>query len=314
MDATKTLQVKKPTVLSMRGLRLVVQRGPDRGRALKLTRPEVVIGTSESADLVLTDPTVSQHHLRIRVLPDGYLATDLDSTNGTRLFERRIRAAYLELDDVVELGETRVKIEAQRETVELSLSAENSFGRLVGKSVAARRLFAELAEVAKSDVTVLLLGETGTGKDAAAEAIHDASRRAHAPFVVVDCGAIASSLIESELFGHERGAFTGAVEKRIGAFVAAHKGTLFLDEIGELPRELQSRLLRALENREVKPVGATQPISIDVRVIAATNRDLLVEVNRGTCSTGSTSPASSCRRCASGPRTFRSWPSYFAPR
>jgi transcriptional regulator with GAF, ATPase, and Fis domain len=276
-----TLQLKKPTALSMTGARLLVQKGPDRGRALHLSSQNVVIGSSESADLTLTDPTVSRHHLRLSIMSDGYLVTDLDSTNGTRLHARRIRTAYMEPEDVLQLGDTRVKLERIGDAVELSLSAEQSFGRLVGKSVSARRLFAELAAVAASDVTVLLEGETGTGKDAAAGAIHEASARAPKPFVVVDCASIPASLIESELFGHERGAFTGAVDKRVGAFVAADQGTLFLDEIGELPRELQPRLLRALENREVKPVGASRPIAVDVRVIAATNRDLAVEVNRG---------------------------------
>jgi transcriptional regulator with GAF, ATPase, and Fis domain len=161
------------------------------------------------------------------------------------------------------------------------LSQASSFGRLIGRSVAARRLFAQLETVARANLTVLLLGETGTGKDAAAEAIHEASARAKRPFVVVDCGSLPTNLIESELFGHERGAFTGAVERRVGAFEAAHTGTLFLDEVGELPRELQPKLLRALENREIKRVGSTKSMSLDVRVIAATNRDLLVEVNRG---------------------------------
>jgi transcriptional regulator with GAF, ATPase, and Fis domain len=281
MTASHTLQLKKPTILSLTGARLLVQKGPDRGRALHLTCEQVVIGTAESADLVLTDPTVSRHHLRLSVVPDGYLVSDLDSTNGTRLHERRIRAAYIEPDDVLELGDTRIKLERAEKSVDLPLSAQHSFGRLIGKSISARRLFAQLAAVAASDLTVLLLGETGTGKDEAAAAIHEASARAARPFVVVDCSSIPASLIESELFGHERGAFTGAVDKRVGAFVAADGGTLFLDEIGELPRELQPRLLRALENREVKPVGASRPIAVDVRVIAATNRDLSVEVNRG---------------------------------
>jgi DNA-binding NtrC family response regulator len=148
------------------------------------------------------------------------------------------------------------------------------FGALRGASEAMRPIFAMLARIAPTDLSCILVGETGTGKELAARAIHDASQRAGRPFVVVDCGAISESLIESELFGHERGAFTGADQKRIGAFEAAHTGTVFLDEIGELPIDLQPKLLRVLERREIKRLGSTTLVPIDVRVIAATHRDL----------------------------------------
>ena len=157
------------------------------------------------------------------------------------------------------------------------------FGALIGESAAMREVFSQLEKIAASDATVLIEGETGTGKEGAAEAIHDAGARAARPFVVLDCSAIPANLLESELFGHEAGAFTGAVERRIGAFEQASTGTLFLDEIGESPgRQLQPKLLRALESREIRRVGGHDPVRCDLRIIAATNRDLRAEVNRGT--------------------------------
>jgi transcriptional regulator with GAF, ATPase, and Fis domain len=207
--------------------------------------------------------------------------TDLDSTNGTTLGGRRVRSLYVEADDVLCLGATRVRIERQRGRLHQALSTADRFGPLLGRSVALRRAFALLEQVASTDMSVLLLGESGVGKDLAAQAVHEASSRAARPFVVLDCGAVAPSVVESELFGHERGAFTGAVDRRLGAFQEAEGGTLFLDEVGELPRDLQPKLLRVLDRHEIKPLGSDRTRSIDVRIIAATNRDLKLEVNRG---------------------------------
>jgi DNA-binding NtrC family response regulator len=152
---------------------------------------------------------------------------------------------------------------------------------MVGRSVVMRELFARLAAVAPTDATVLVTGETGTGKELVAEALHENSARKGGPFVVLDCGAIPANLMESETFGHERGAFTGATSARAGAFERANGGTLFLDEIGELPLEMQPKLLRALERREIRRVGGTKMLQVNIRVVAATNRDLAVEVNKG---------------------------------
>jgi DNA-binding NtrC family response regulator len=283
MSEHKTQQLgnKGQTVLSLSGFRLVVSAGPNAGAALPIEKDEVVVGTAESADLLLEDRTVSRNHLAIRVTPTGYLVTDLESTNGTRLGGRRIFSAVIEPGDELELGASRVRLEPASTGIEVALSNASSFGRLRGKSMAARRLFAMLEAIAKRDVTVLLTGETGTGKDAAAESIHESSTRAEAPFVVLDCSAIPEGLMESELFGHEKGAFTGATDKRVGAFEEADGGTLFLDEIGELPNDLQPKLLRVLEKREIRRVGGSKPRPVDVRIIAATNRDLKLEVNRG---------------------------------
>jgi two-component system response regulator GlrR len=157
-----------------------------------------------------------------------------------------------------------------------------AFGRLVGASRAMRDAIRRLRAIAARDVTLLLEGESGTGKEVAAEAVHAGGPRRHRPFVVVDCGAIARSLLEAELFGHERGAYTGATHARAGAFVHADGGTVLLDEIGELDLELQPRLLRLIERREVKPLGGSTVRRVDVRIIAATNRDLAREAARGT--------------------------------
>jgi two-component system, NtrC family, response regulator GlrR len=278
---TAHLELRKH-VLSLAGARLLALRGPDRGRALRLEKEEVYVGTSPSCDLVVRDETVSRHHLSLRVTATGYLVTDLESTNGTYFGGRRIQAIYLQPGDTIEIGQTRLRLEALHNGVHLPLSSSSRFGRLIGRSADSRRLFARLEAVAAQDVTVLLIGETGTGKDVAARSIHELSRRANEPFVVVDCGAIPSSLMEAELFGHERGAFTGAERRRRGALMAAHGGTLFLDEVSKLPYDMQPKLLRALENREVRPLGADRTVAFDVRVIAACGSDLRLEVNRGT--------------------------------
>jgi transcriptional regulator with GAF, ATPase, and Fis domain len=277
---TQILAATGRTTLTMAGARLTVVRGPDRGATRRLDREEIVVGTAPSADLQLEDGTVSRNHLVLRVTPGGYVVEDLGSTNGTRLSGRRFGVAYVELGDRIDIGATTLRLEADADPVELELSGRDSFGRLLGRSVAARRLFAILERVAKADATVLISGETGSGKDLAAEAIHEASPRAHGPFVVVDCSALVGALMESELFGHERGAFTGADAPRRGAFEEASGGTLFLDEVGELPRDLQAKLLGALERREIRPVGASRARPVDLRVIAATHRDLKLDVNQ----------------------------------
>jgi DNA-binding NtrC family response regulator len=277
---TAYLEKRNETFL-LAGARLLVVRGPDRGRALRVEREEVSVGSAASCDLVLNDETVSRHHVSIRTLPDAYLVTDLESTNGTFFSERRVHAIQLQPGDSFDLGKTRLRLEAQRETIELPVSAAPRFGRLLGRSADTRRLFARLEAVAALDATVLLVGETGTGKDLAARSLHETGPRAERPFVVVDCSAIPNNLMEAELFGHERGAFTGADRRRRGALMEAHGGTLFLDEISKLPYDMQPKLLRALENREVRPLGADRPVSFDARIVAACGSDLRLDVNRG---------------------------------
>jgi len=262
--------------------RVAVVVGPDTGMERVADGPELSIGTSRSSDLVLTDPTVSRHHCLIEVLPRGFHLRDLGSTNRTRIGHHFVESMYLGGEAVISLGTSGVKFEILDETVRERLTAGVTCAGLLGRSAPMRRIFTLLPRLAGSDTTILIDGETGTGKTLLAEAIHQASPRAQGPFVAVDCAAIPPTLIESELFGHEQGAFTGAVDRRIGAFESARGGTLFLDEIGELPLEMQPKLLRVLESRQIKRVGGSQPVTLDVRIIAATNRDLREAVNAGT--------------------------------
>jgi transcriptional regulator with GAF, ATPase, and Fis domain len=256
--------------------------GPDKGLERVSAGPELAVGSAASNDLVLSDPTVSRHHFVLQVGPDGVVLRDLDSTNGTTLAGYRVGSAHLRPGAILGLGLTTLRLDQLAEEVREPLSEFEQFGRAIGRSVAMRRLFAALQRIAAADSTVLIEGETGTGKGIVAEAIHGASARAGGPLVVVDCASIPPSLIEAELFGHTRGAFTGAGVARAGAFESAAGGTVFLDEIGELPLDMQPKLLRALEERIIKRVGSVDPIQLDVRVIAATNRNLRQAVNRGT--------------------------------
>ncbi len=261
--------------------RMVVTTGPDAGLERASDRSELSIGTAEGNSLVLHDTAVSRHHCTITVTDRGFLLRDLDSTNGTLLAGFRVEAAYLEPNAVVGAGVSTLRFEPLDERLEEPLSQQIRFGAVLGKSVPMRRIFGLLHKIAPAEATVLIEGETGTGKGLLARTIHDESQRSGGPFVVVDCGSIPPTLIESELFGYVKGAFTGATADRAGAFETAKGGSIFLDEIGELPIELQPKLLRALEERVIKRVGSQQPIPLDVRVIAATNRDLRQAVNRG---------------------------------
>jgi transcriptional regulator with GAF, ATPase, and Fis domain len=277
-EATRT--VNRPSVVRLRTARLEVKRGPDKGTRAVVDRPTFLVGTGE-VDLPLSDATVSRDHLRLTLLPEGVRLRDEDSKNGTRIKGILVSDVVVTQDELVEVGATTLALTIERETLELALSDATAFGAAIGVSPASRALFATLEQAARSDVTVLLEGETGVGKDVLARALHQRSPRADGPFVVVDCGALSPSLIESELFGHVRGAFTGASGHREGLFAQARGGTLFLDEVGELPVDLQPKLLRALEQREVRPVGANAPCPVDVRVVAATNRPLGAAVARG---------------------------------
>ncbi|MGZ3443905.1 MAG: sigma 54-interacting transcriptional regulator, partial [Polyangia bacterium] len=240
------------------------------------------VGSKDGNSLRLQNETVSRYHFEIEPSPLGFLLRDLGSTNGTFVDGYRVREIYLPKRATIKAGEVTLAFEALGEEVPIALSREDRFGDVLGRSPAMRELFGMLERVAQKDLTILLEGESGTGKERLAEAIHLRSPRAHKRFVVFDCAAVPASLMESELLGHERGAFTGAEQKRIGRFEEAHGGTLFIDEIGELPLELQPKVLRVLEKREIRRVGGSQVLPVDVRVVAATNRDLVREVNRNT--------------------------------
>jgi DNA-binding NtrC family response regulator len=275
VTATRILSRPSGRVVAVRRARVRVSRGPSRGEQLELsTLSPIVVGSDPDADLVLADDTVSGRHAEIRPTARGWTVRDLGSTNGVVINDVRVGEAQLdERTRRLQLGETELEWKLYDDEVEHLLAA-TPFGGLVGDAPAMRALFARLEQAAPADTTVLLEGESGTGKEVLAEALHRGSPRAERPFIVVDCGSLAPNLVESELFGHEKGAFTGADRARAGALEEAHGGTLFLDEIGELPLEQQVKLLRALEAREVRRVGAARPRPVDVRVIAATHRRL----------------------------------------
>ncbi len=273
---------RKATKRRLRKSRLVVEEGPEKGTRLDIASERVTIGRSVICDVALTDEAVSGTHCEIIASEQGFLLRDLGSTNGTWMAGVRVREAWLEPGMPLRVGRTVIRFEHGSGSIEIDLSRREQFYDLVGHGVRMREIFAVLEKVAASDLTVLVRGETGTGKELVARAIHRASKRAQRPLVVQDCSAIPANLIESILFGHERGSFTGAADRRRGCFEVADGGTLFLDEIGELDLTLQPKLLRVLETREVQRVGGTRMIPVDVRVIAATNRDLRQMVNDGT--------------------------------
>ncbi len=272
-EPTKTV-ISTPNSMSVRAVTLHVTKGPDAGRVARVDQPTFTIGGGDSADFRLTDPGVSRAHLHLALGPGGVRLRDAGSKNGTFMGNARVHELTLTGDAAVTMGGTTLAIAIAAQVTDLPMSANDRFGEAIGNSPIMRHLFASLEKAAASELTILLEGESGVGKDLLARAIHAKSPRAHGPLVVADCGAIPENLIESELFGHERGSFTGAEQARRGVFEEAAGGTLFLDEIGELPLDMQPKLLRALEAREVRPVGAQAPRTIDVRVIAATNRRL----------------------------------------
>jgi DNA-binding NtrC family response regulator len=251
-----------------------------QGKKLTIDVDAVVIGRDEGAQLVVDDPEVSSLHCELRATSEGILVKDLGSTNGTFVGPLRVREAVIGVASELTIGKTKLYVEpTAKRRVEVGFA--DRFGSLVGGSPKMRRVFSVLEKVSATPLSVLIVGETGTGKEVVAKTIHEASPRKDGPFVVVDCGSIPPTLAESLLFGHEKGSFTGATERRKGALAEADKGTLFLDELGELPLELQPKLLRALAERQVKRVGGNAFEPIDVRVLAATRRDLGAEMNAG---------------------------------
>jgi transcriptional regulator with GAF, ATPase, and Fis domain len=268
-------------IVSYPKIEVVVVEGPSAGKRLESAGKPVRIGTAHDNTLVLEDSTVSRHHCEILSTADGLDVRDLSSTNGTFFGAARIRESTFNGAFHLRLGATVVSVVMLPELVGREQSVSGRFGDMLGESDCMRELFCDLARIASSTVTVLIEGETGTGKELVADSIHRASPRAHEPYVVFDCSAVAPTLAESELFGHERGAFTGAVGARAGVFEQANGGTIFLDELGELPKDLQPKLLRVIEKREVRRLGSNKTIPVDVRLIAATNRNLMVEVEKG---------------------------------
>jgi DNA-binding NtrC family response regulator len=271
-------QANNDVGITERQCQLVVVSGPEQGRVVEVARTPFVVGKGDECDLVLTDPTVSRTHFTIEQAQGAFVIRDPGSTNGTWIDALRIREAWLRPGTVVRAGQQELRFESVFKTIDVAPAAADRFGALVGRSVRMRQIFTLLERIARTEATVVIFGETGTGKSAVAQAIHDASPRKVGPFVTVDCGAIAENLIESELFGHEKGAFTGADRARPGALERAQGGTLFIDELVDLRLDLQPRLLRVLEEREVRRVGSNTPVKLDVRIIAASRFDLWREV------------------------------------
>ncbi len=285
VNRTPTVGLDRPVaavVSSVRRFRLRIVDGGEKGHVFESNGDRVQLGSHPLNDLLLDERTVSRFHCEVFVDEKGNpWVKDLGSRNGTVVDGVPIKEAALRSGSLLQLGRVSLRFELSGEKNRIPVSEQKAFGSLVGTSIAARSSFALMERAAASDSTVLLEGETGTGKSQAAESIHRLSaRRSHA-FLVVDCGAIPANLLESELFGHEKGAFTGADTRRVGVFEEARGGTVFLDEVGELPMELQPKLLRVLEAREIRRLGTNAYLPVDVRVIAATNRDLRAEVNAG---------------------------------
>ena len=270
-----------PRALQLKKAKLLILGSTGPRREVPVDKDVFTIGAGAQNDLILTDEAASRRHCEIHQREDGFLLRDLGSTNGTMVQGVRVCEVYLNQGMEFQVGKTRLVFCPLQETMSYPLSARESFGRLNGVSVAMRRVYHLAGTYAKTDAAILIQGETGTGKELLAEALHEHSPRSKKPFVVIDCAALATGVIESELFGHAKGSFTGAGTERVGAFESAHGGTVFLDEIGELDLSLQPKLLRVLEKKEVRRLGANTVRPVDVRIIAATNRNLEREVREG---------------------------------
>jgi DNA-binding NtrC family response regulator len=251
------------------------------GQEWVFDKEEVRIGSMEDNDVVLHDDTVSRYHCKIIQDDTGYVLVDNHSTNGTFINKVRVREGFLKPGCTIAAGQSGLKFNAREEEVQIVPSRADRCGRLIGGNSKMREIYSIIEKIAPTATTVVIDGETGTGKEVVAQTIHELSPRSKGELVVFDCGAVPPNLIESELFGHEKGSFTGAMMTRTGLFEQADGGTLFLDELGELPLDLQPKLLRALEQREVRRVGAAKAQKVDVRIIAATNRNLEDEVRAG---------------------------------
>ena len=274
---TDILPQNKPSNVAVK---LVVLTGPDAGRSVAVGKV-LRIGSANDCQLQLHDAAVSAHHAVVSALGGHIAIRDLDSRNGTYVGQTRIREADINAGALITVGKTTLALHPQLDSHLVPPSNRRQLHELYGESIVMRRIFTVLERAAPSDVTVLIEGESGTGKELAARAIHRCSARSQAPYVVFDCASVPRELAESELFGHRRGAFSGAVADRQGAFQQADGGTLCLDEVGELPLDLQPKLLRVLETGELRQVGSDVTTRVNVRVLAATNRELRAEAQRG---------------------------------
>jgi DNA-binding NtrC family response regulator len=277
-DVTSTLE-RSATLGRLQPVRLLVLEGPDKGLSATVGAGTAVVGTQEGCELRLTDVAVSRRHLAIELLGRRVRLKDLNSKNGTRYLSARVDTLELPLGGSIELGSTRLALLPALDTRVVSTAHEVE--GLLGRSLPMRRLFAQLEQVADSTAPLLLGGETGTGKERVARALHALSDRKAGPFIVFDCGAVSPQLLQAALFGHVKGAFTGAVKDTVGLLEAADGGVLFLDEVAELPLALQPALLRALETHRFTRVGEGKERSSDFRILAATHKDLGAEATAG---------------------------------
>ena len=282
-DRARTIEVRVSHLspIQVEKCRLLITGGPDRGTQLVLDKPIVRIGTNEKNELVLADNTISRFHCEIRQIGDEYLLVDHGSTNGTWVGALRVREAFLYPDAEITLGNTVVRFAPVVEELHVVPSQHDHYAGLIGGDPRMREIYGLIDRIAPSELSVVIEGETGTGKELVARAIHDGSHRRNGPLVIFDCSAFPENLLESELFGHEKGAFSGAIRTHRGVFERAEGGTVFFDELGEMSLALQPKFLRALESGEIRRVGGERTVRTDVRVVAATNRDLAVMVEEG---------------------------------
>jgi len=249
---------------------------------LSLREGRCVVGAGAEADLVIKDDTVSRRHATLELVPEGVAVSDLQSKNGSYYLGQRFERMTLHPGSRFRVGSAEIELSLDHDSLRLEQHPDlERYGDVIGVSAEMKQLFGTLQRLEGSKVSVLICGESGTGKELIARALHEHSVVRSGPLVTVNCGALDRNLARSELFGHQRGAFTGAVQQQRGAFEAAHGGTLFLDEIGELPLEVQPLLLRAVELGRIVAVGSHEERPIDVRLVAATHRDLAAEVAAG---------------------------------
>ncbi|MFH1874544.1 MAG: sigma 54-interacting transcriptional regulator [Pseudomonadota bacterium] len=261
-------------IISSQRLKLDVVPAQGKKFTKTITKAEAILGTVDNCEICINDDFVSRRHCRLINNDKGLMLIDLGSTNGTFLDGVRIEQMRLPEKGCFQIGKTVINYHLECATEALKPIQEVKLGNMFGQSLTMREVFALIEQVAPSEATVLITGESGTGKDLVARLLHEHSERTDKSFVSVNCGALPATLIESQLFGHEKGAFTGATERAIGLFEQAQGGTIFLDEIGEMPLELQTRLLQVLENRQIRRLGGKQDIDVNFRLIAATNQDL----------------------------------------
>ncbi len=280
----KTVEYQRPTVeveghplsegFPVQKVILTIIDGPDKGTAGTFEKPVIRLGADPLADIVLSDPTVSRSHAEVRRRGEEFELVDLESTNGTFIDGISVGRVAVTAGQIFQVGRTQVRLTCHTEQVPIEVTDSTRYGNIVGQSAALREIFSIMDRVAPSDLSVVIEGETGTGKELIAQAIHEQSQRKSKPFVVFDCSAFPATLLESELFGHEKGAFSGAMNRHRGVFERADGGTIFFDELGEMDIEFQAKFLRVLETGEVRRVGGEKTFNVDVRVVAATNRNL----------------------------------------